>query len=192
MLNIPSQIIIGDTVTWIDNDLRGLDPVTGLSTNYSSDNFILSWFIRGSGFLNLISTTDGLGYRTTITSIQSSGLTSGNYFWQAFVTDTNQNRVNVGSGQIQAIANLANVNNVYDGRTEIEKMLEAVTSAIHARLKGETVFRYEIKGRDLERDPIESLIKFRDQLKIEVSRSKSAEKIAQGLGDPRRLFVRFR
>lgn len=192
MLNIPYQIVIGDTITWIDNDLRGIDPLTGLSTNYSGNKFTLTWFLRGSSFLNLTSTPDGSGYKTTITSTQSSGLTAGNYFWQAFVSNVSQNRINIGSGQIQAIANLANINNVYDGRSEVEKMLEAVTTAIHARLKGETVFRYEIKGRDLERDPIESLIKFRDQLKIEVSRSKAAEKIAQGLGDPRRLFVRFR
>jgi hypothetical protein len=36
------------------------------------------------------------------------------------------------------------------------------------------------------------LMALRDQLKVEVAREKSAESIAQGLGDPRKLYVRFR
>ena len=35
MLNIPSKIIAGDTVTWLTDDLMGLDPLTGLSTTYT-------------------------------------------------------------------------------------------------------------------------------------------------------------
>ena len=192
MLNIPSKIIAGDTVTWLTDDLMGLDPLTGLSTTYTSDQYVLSWSLRGAVALSLTAVaSSGTGYKTTITSVQSATLTAGNYFWQAFVTKAG-NRVTIGSGQTQIISNLAVGTGVYDGRMEVEKMLDAVTAAIQARLTGGAVLRYEIKGRDLERDPIPDLILLRDRLKVEVARAKAADKIAQGLGDPRRLFVRFR
>jgi len=35
------------------------------------------------------------------------------------------------------------------------------------------------------------LIKWRDRIKADVMREKRAEMIAQGMGDPRRLYVRF-
>ena len=190
MLNIPAQIIIGDTVTWLTDDLAGLDPLTGLSTTYTNDLYTLSWALRGAVALSLTAVASGTGYRTTITSVQSTTLTAGNYFWQAFVTKTG-NRVTIGSGQSQVVSNLAVGTDAYDGRLEVEKMLDAVTAAIQARLTGGAVLKYQIKGRDLERDPIPDLILLRDRLKVEVSRAKAADKIAQGLGDPRRLFVRF-
>jgi len=190
MLNIPAQIIVGDTVTWLTDDLAGLDPLTGLSTTYTNDQYALSWALRGAVALSLTAVASGTGYRTTITSVQSATLTAGNYFWQAFVTKAG-NRVTIGSGQSQVVSNLAVGTDAYDGRLEVEKMLDAVTAAIQARLTGGAVFKYQIKGRDLERDPIPDLILLRDRLKVEVSRAKAADKIAQGLGDPRRLFVRF-
>lgn len=191
MLNIPFKIIIGDTVTWNIEKLQGPDPLTGLATTYTNDVYTLSWALRGAVALNLTAVASGTGYRTTITSVQSEALTAGNYFWQAFVTKAG-NRVTIGSGQSQVVSNLAVGTGVYDGRLEIEKMLDAVTAAIQARLTGGAVLKYQIKGRDLERDPIPDLILLRDRLKVEVARAKAADKIAQGLGDPRRLFVRFR
>jgi hypothetical protein len=190
MLNIPAQIIIGDTVTWLTDDLAGLDPLTGLSTTYTNDLYTLSWALRGAVALSLTAVASGTGYRTTITSVQSTTLTAGNYFWQAFVTKAGD-RVTIGSGQSQVVSNLAVGTDAYDGRLEVEKMLDAVTAAIQARLTGGAVLKYQIKGRDLERDPIPDLILLRDRLKVEVSRAKAADKMAQGLGDPRRLFVRF-
>jgi hypothetical protein len=190
MLNIPAQIIIGDTVTWLTDDLAGLDPLTGLSTTYTNDLYTLSWALRGAVALSLTAVASGTGYKTTITSVQSATLMAGNYFWQAFVTKAG-NRVTIGSGQSQVVSNLAVGTDAYDGRLEVEKMLDAVTAAIQARLTGGAVLKYQIKGRDLERDPIPDLILLRDRLKVEVSRAKAADKMAQGLGDPRRLFVRF-
>lgn len=190
MLSIPGQIIIGDTVTWNIEKLEGLDPLTGLPTTYTNDIYTLSWALRGAVALNLTAVASGTGYRTTITSVQSATLTAGNYFWQAFVSKAG-NRVTIGSGQIQVMTNLAVGTSAYDGRLESEKMLDAVTAAIQARLAGGAVLKYEIKGRDLERDPIPDLIMLRDRLRVEVARARAADKIAQGLGDPRRLFVRF-
>lgn len=192
MLNIPLKIIIGDTATWKSEDLHGLDPLTGLPTTYTSDLYTLSWSLRGAIALNLIAVASGTGYKTTINGTNSATLTPGIYFWQAFVTNSNADRVTIGSGQIQALSNLAVGTNPYDGRLEVEKMLDAVNQAIQARLSGGAVKKYEIKGRDLERDPIPDLIALRDKLKVEVARARAADRKAQGMGDPRRLLVRFK
>lgn len=192
MLKIPNQIIAGDTTTWNDAGLRGLDPATGEMTNYNNDRFTLNWAIRGAVALNLTAAANNSGYRTTVTSAQSATLTPGLYFWQAFVTDTDNNRVTICSGQLNVVSNLASGVEAYDGRSEIQKMYDAVTAAIKARLEGGAVVEYQIKGRDLKRDPIPDLIKLRDRLKVELAREKAAGDICQGLGDPRRLFVRFR
>ena len=186
MLNIPNQIIIGDTITWNDSGLRGADPMTGETTDYTNDNYVLSYAIRGAVALTLTAVASGTGYRTTVTSVQSAGLTAGNYFWQAFVTKAG-NRVTIGSGQIQVVSNLAVGTNPFDGRSNARKMLEAVEAAIIARLQGGAIIEYQIKGRDLKRDPLPDLIVFRDQLRVDVARE---EKASKG-NDGRRLYVRF-
>ena len=192
MLKIPNQIIAGDTTTWNDAGLRGLDPATGETTNYTNDKFTLTWAIRGTVALNLTAVPNNSGYRTTITSAESATLTPGLYFWQAFVTDADNNRVTICSGQLNVISNLATGEEAFDGRSEVQQMFDAVTAVIKSRLEGGAVLRYQIKGRDLWREPMPDLIKLRDRLKVELAREKAAGDICQGLGDPRRLFVRFR
>lgn len=189
MLNIPSQIIIGDTVTWNDSGLRGNDPTTGEVTDYTSNNYTLSYAIRGNVALNVSAIANDTGFRTTITSAGSGTLTPGLYFWQAFVTDLSNNRVTICSGQIRVVSNLAVGTAPFDGRTNTKQMLDAVEAAIIARLKGGAVVEYQIKGRDLKRDPLPDLIKFRDQLRMQVARE---EQSCKGSKDGRRLYVRFK
>lgn len=188
MLNIPGQLIIGDTSTWNDSGLRGSDPVTGEVTDFASDKYVLTYAIRGNVALNIAAVANGSGFRTTISSMQSSALIAGLYFWQAYVTDSLNNRVTLCSGQVQAISNLAVGSGAFDGRTTAKKMLDAVEGAILARMQGGAVIEYQIKGRDLRRDPLPDLIKFRDQLRMQVAREegKTCGK------DSRRLFVRFK
>jgi hypothetical protein len=82
----------------------------------------------------------------------------------------------------------------FDDRSQAQKDLEAVEEAIRALTTGAQ--EYQIGslgngGRKVVRADLAELIKWRDRLKAEVAREKRAEMIAQGLGDPRRLYVRF-
>lgn len=190
MFNIPSKIVPGDTVTWRDNCLRGNDPTTGKEIDYSPADYTLSWAIRGAIALDATATVDGNDYVTTLTDTQTLTLTKGSYFWQAFITNTGGDRLMVGSGTLEVLANLTNISGVYDGRSQSQIMLEAVETALKTGItKG--IQSYTIKGRSLARYSIPELIQLRNQLKTEVAREKAADSINQGLGDPRRLFVRW-
>jgi len=82
----------------------------------------------------------------------------------------------------------------FDDRSQAQKDLDAIEEAIRALVSG--AVEYQIGslgngGRKVRRVDLPELIKWRDRLKAEVAREKRAEMIAQGLGDPRKLYVRF-
>jgi len=180
LLNIPNPWTIGDTFDWVSQ----LD-------DYPNDQYVLKWSIRGVSSLDLIAVPAGSLYKTSLITMQSIALLPGLHFYQAYVENLGNERLMIGSGQIEFIENLATARE-YDGRSPAQKNLEAVEQAIQAHLEGGAVVNYSINGRSLSRTPLTELIKLRAQLKIEVSRERAADKIAQGLGDPRKLFVRFR
>jgi uncharacterized small protein (DUF1192 family) len=66
-----------------------------------------------------------------------------------------------------------------------------VQSAIRALISGGAVRRYMIGGRQLEKYSLAELIERESLLKAEVAKEVAAERMANGLGDPRSLFVRF-
>lgn len=177
-LNIPRVITSGDTVTWRDS----------FNDFYKPPEYSLSWAIRGSSSLNLISTWDGDSFVTTISSNTSATLSPDTYFFQAYATSIHGSRTTIGSGQITVIANLELQSGNYDGSTKLEKMLAAVEAAISAHLVGGAVQSYEIKGRRLDRTPLPDLIALRSQLRIEVTREQSARGL---IPDSRRLHIRF-
>ncbi len=188
MLKIPKQITVGDAKTWNDEGLEGVSPTTGERVEFTSDIYTLSWVIRGGTSVSLTAVPNGSGYRTSITGGESQSLTPGVNFWQSFLTDTQGNRITYESGQLTVVHDLLTVADISSTKSSAKKMLEAVEAALVARATGGTVLKYEIKGRDLERDPIPDLIMFRDKLKMEVAREDAA---STGMGDRSRLFVRF-
>lgn len=197
-LYIPSKITPGDTVIWRDSNLRGADPLTGKLGDYLPSTHKILWSLRGASSLDAESIADGNDFLTTITQLQSSGLVAGTYFWQAYIQNLPTEeapaiaRLTIGMGQLEVVPGLSFVSAPHDGRSDTQQMLDAINEAIKARASGGAVQEYSIKGRSLKYAPITELIALRNQLKMEVSREKAASSIAQGLGDPRRLFVRWR
>ena len=76
-------------------------------------------------------------------------------------------------------------------RTQAQKDLEAVQTAIRTLLAGGAVQEYRIGNRNLKRYDLADLIQLEGRLKAEVKREEQAELIANGLGNPRNMFVRF-
>ncbi|MBD2694449.1 hypothetical protein [Anabaena catenula] len=184
-LNIPTKITPGDTLVWFDVSFDGIDPSSGLTVKFSPTEYLLTYSIRGAVTVDLVAVEQDGSWKTTLTSVASSELTAGSYYWQAHLTNNVGDRTTVGQGQLLVGANLAAVATAYDGRSEAKKMLDAVTAAISARLTGGAVLKYAIKDRDLERDPLDSLYVLRDKLKWEVAREEKAGKSSMN-------FIRFR
>ena len=178
MFNIPPAITSGDTVEWS----------TSLAA-YPATDFVLSWSIRGDSSLDLTAQADGDNYKTELTDTQTSALIPGEYYWQAYVTNTDSERFNVGSGHLRVTSNLADTTTPFDGRSEAQKMLDEVNFAISACLKGQS---YRIKERELTRADLSELIEWRDRLKWEIRNEQSKEAIANGQPNPSRIQIRFR
>jgi hypothetical protein len=184
-VKIPNVLVQGDSLTWKDCSTwdNARNPIT-------SDIWTLTYVIRGPSVLDLTAGADGSGWATSITSSQSSGLTPGAYFWQAFATNAQQ-RITLGSGQLTVEANLSSQTAPYDGRSQTQKDLEAVQAAMRAIVTGGGVQRYSIGNRSVEKMSMADLIAIESKLKYRLALERRKESIENGNGDPTKLLVRF-
>ena len=185
-MRIPAELFSGDSQTWRDDSARD-----SIGNQLNSADWVLTYDIRGAQILTLTGVSYGAGWETTITAAQSAALAAGDYYWQAYVTK-GLDRKTIGSGQIKIRASLSAVTaEGYDGRTQTKKDLDAVTAEISARVSGGATIEYTIGNRSLKKEPMSALITMQSRLKSMVARERQADLIAQGVGNPRAMFVRF-
>lgn len=189
-MNIPSVIRAGDTVVWTDRSGRD-----NLGNPVTSGDYSLTYYLRtnaASEGATVVGTPDKDGWKFTISSSVSAGFDAGIWFFQAVASSAGQT-LTLGAGQVTVEASLAFSGSpaAYDGRSQAEKDLEAVTGAIRAMISGGAVQRYQIGGRELWKIPMADLLLLQSRLKAEVAREKKAEMMANGLGNPHSVYVRF-
>lgn len=184
-MNIPGTLAAGDSLTWHDDAAKD-----NLGNAITSEYWTLSYHLRGTQSLDLTSVSNGPGWSTTISTTQSAALTAGVFYWQAAVTNGGE-RMTLGSGQIKITPNLSAASAGYDGRTQAEQALDAINAEIQARLTGGMAEEYTIGQRSLKKTPMRDLLEMQSRYKSIVARERQASQIAQGLGNPRALYVRF-
>ena len=79
----------------------------------------------------------------------------------------------------------------FDGRSQSQKDLDACQAAIRSLMSGGAVQEYRIGTRSLKRYDLAELLALESRLKAQVARESKAAMIANGLGNPHNLFVRF-
>jgi hypothetical protein len=189
-MTIPATIRAGDTVSWRDDATTD-----SLGNAVGSSAWTLTTYLRrataGAG-LTVVATAYGSGWETTISAANSATLAAGAYYWQARATSGAQ-AITAGSGSLTVLPalNYTGAPAAFDGRSQARQDLDAVQSAIRALISGGAVRRYMISGRQLERFSLAELIELENRLKADVAREEAAQRMANGLGDPRNLFVRF-
>ena len=195
-LNIPATITAGDSVSWSD-----LATTRG-ETTISSPTWALTYYLRmntaGEG-ATVTGATDGAGgWDLTIAAATTAGFNAGSWYWQAQASSGGL-IITLASGSLQVLSSLAYTGTpaAVDGRSDAEKDLEAVQTAIRTIVAG-GVSQYSIgasaqggSGRSAMKLDLARLYQRESHLKGVVAREKAAEKVAAGLGDPRNLFVRF-
>ena len=62
---------------------------------------------------------------------------------------------------------------------------------ISARISGGTAIEYTIGSRRLRKEAMSELLTLESSLKRQVYMEKAAQQMANGLGDPRQMYVRF-
>lgn len=186
-MRIPDQFTAGDSITWRDDATRD-----SLGDSVTSADWTLTYYIRGDKALSVVASAYGQGWQTTVTAAQSATLHPGSYFWQAVATKALE-RLTLGSGTLTVAANLAFAGDVgaFDGRSQAEQALAAIDAEISARLTGGMAEEYTIGNRSLKKTPMKDLMVLRSRYETIVTRERQAQKIAQGLGNPRAMYIRF-
>ena len=189
-MNIPAQIRAGDTVTWRDEAARD-----NLGNAITSSSWTLTYYLRtntASEGATVVGTAYGSGWELSIAAGTSGAFDAGTWFWQAIAT-AGSDKVTVGAGQltVQAALNYTGTPGAFDGRSQAQKDLDAVQAAMRSIIAGGAVAEYSIGSRRLKKMEMADLIQLEGKLKAEVKREQAATMVANGLGSPHNLFVRF-
>lgn len=180
----PAELYQGDRIRWIE---AAPDGTQGLTV-------WLRGTAAGSG-LQASGTSTDEGWLVELSSQVTSGMTAGDWSLQVVATvDGAAQTVRRGSLTVRRSLAFQGQAGAFDDRSQAERDLASAEEAIRALVSGAQ--EYQIGGlgsggRKVRRAELSELIKWRDRLKGEVMREKRAEMIAAGLGDPRRVYVRF-
>jgi hypothetical protein len=189
-VTIPAQIRAGDTVKWRADASRD-----ALGNAIESSSWTLTYFLRtntASEGATVVGVPFGQGWEFTIAAATSAGFDAGQWYWQSIATAGSES-VTLGAGQVEVLPALGyqGTPGAFDGRSQAEKDLDAVQSAIRAIVSGGAVQEYTIGSRRLKKMEMTDLLALESKLKAEVKREQAAQLQANGLGNPHNLFVRF-
>ena len=189
-MNIPSEIRAGDTIQWRDD--AGVD---NLGNTVGSAAYTLTYYLRfnaASEGATVVGTAYGTGWEFSIAAGTSSGFDAGTWYWQAIASKTGS-VITLGSGQslVKAALSYSGSPAALDGRTQAQKDLDAVQAAIRTIINGGVAKEYTIGNRSLKKYDLADLLALETKLKADVKREQKAQLIANGLGNPFNLFVRF-
>jgi hypothetical protein len=191
-VKIPSKIRAGDTVVWLDEPT-----VDVFGAAIDSSTHTLTYYLRtntASEGATVVGVAEGSGWKVTLPANTTANFDAGTWYFQAVGTAVAGGaKTTLGSGQIEVLPSLsyAGTPGAFDGRSQAQKDLDAVQSAIRSLMSGGAVQEYRIGTRNLKRYDLAELLALESRLKAVVAREGKAAMIANGLGNPHNLFVRF-
>lgn len=174
----PLELRAGDTWQWT-RSLADYPASAGWSLAYV--------FINAAAKISISASASGDDHAVTVAAATTANYAAGNYDWIARASKSGQ-VFTVGAGRITILPSLAA--STADLRTHARKVLEAIEAVLEGRAS-QDVLEYQIAGRSLKRIPLADLLTLRDRYRAEVAREDAANRVALGLPDRRRVFVRF-
>ena len=186
---IPSLFTSGDTIKWRDSS-----SLNWLNESVTSGDYTLKYYMRSPGgdAHTVTGTAWGTGWEFEISAMYSAEFDPGIWYFKSVATKSSET-VTLDSGQFEVKESLTYTGSSpgpYDGRTQVKKDLDDVTAAIRSIIKDKAK-SYSIGNRTFTRLDLPELRSRESQLKAEVVRERKADMIANGLGDPHSLYVRF-
>ena len=164
-MTFPTTIRAGDYIQW---RLPASQDVFGNSI--SSPDWSVIYYLRtnlGPLGATINSSAYNDGFQFTIASNVTETFAAGDWYYQA-------------------VANKSGA-----GRSQVEKDLETIETAIRTLISGGAIKEYKIGNRNAKKYELAELLTLKSQYKVELVREKQAETMANGLGNPRATFVRF-
>lgn len=180
-----STLTKGDSAQW--------DDVPWILNGKTCDSsaYTLKYSLRGPVTLDLTAAVNGNGWRTTLGLTASATLAIGSYTWAAILSSATE-RITITSGMLSVSADISAAVAGFDGRSVAQIALsdaEAALSTFRAS-RGRTK-KYTIGSRSMEFDTAADIIVEISYWRIKVRNERAASDIADGLGNPRSLYVRF-
>ena len=190
-MTFPSEIRAGDLIQW---RLPSTQDVFGNSI--SSPDWSVIYYLRTNTVpigATVTSSAFNDGFQFSITSNVSSTFIKGDWFYQAVANKSGNEKQTIATGSFKVLPTLEFSGNAvnFDGRSQVEKDLETIQTAIRNIISGGVVQEYKIGTRTAKKYELSELIMLESRYKAELVREKQAELIANGLGNPRATFVRF-
>ena len=188
---IPKQVRAGDLIQWRDNstvDVFG-EPI-------SSPDWTVTYYLRtntSSEGATVSSTVYTDGWQFSIASATSAAFDVGDWYFQAVADKSGAEKQTILTGRFEVLAALSYEGTppAYDGRSQVKKDFDLVEAAIRALLNNGVIQEYKIGNRTAKKYDLSELLVLKAALKAELVREQAAEKIANGLGNPRAVHVRF-
>jgi hypothetical protein len=189
-MQIPATIRAGSTVQWLDNEATD-----SLGNAITSSTYALTYYLRfnaASEGATVVGSNYASGWQFTIAASTSAGFEAGTWYWQAVATSGSiSHTLGAGQSTVEAALNYTGTPTAFDGRTQSQKDLDSVQAAIRAIVSGGAVSEYTIGTRRLKKMDMADLVMLESRLKGMVIREQKAALIANGLGNPTSLYVRF-
>ena len=180
VMKIPAQITANDSASWSDDAFVG-----DAGRLLDSSAYTLTYLLRGPSSVTLTAVASGRGW---VTSIAKNAVSApGQYSVVARLTTTTE-QITVGTGRLDVLADLTSLAAGGEFRTPAEIELAQVEAAI----AGSRTESYKIGTREAKRYSITDLLQIRSWLMVKVKNERAARDLANGIGNPSNLYVRFR
>lgn len=180
----PTEIVVGDYISWKRSDLVADYPTASYSAEY-----VARITGGGSNEIKFSATERSTYYWFEVDSATSAAFSPGRYHWQLEITQTSTgNRLVVDRGEFTAVVDLDE--NQSDPRTHAEIMLNKIESVLENRADGD-INSYAIAGRSLTKMTPEELMKWRDAYRQEVTAHRRKMDIKRGKKGRATILARF-
>lgn len=173
----PASLNAGNTAKWLKT----------LPDYPAGEGWALAYvLVNGSNRLTFSASAQGDEHLVQVAANTTATWAAGAYDWRATVT--RQGEVyTVGEGRITIEPGFGAA---IDARSHARRTLQAIEDTLEGRATSATA-EYQIAGRQLKYIPIPELLTLRDRYRQEVRDEDAAARIAAGLGNPGRIYVRF-
>ena len=190
-MTFPSPIRAGDFIQWnipANQDYYG--------NSISSPDWSVVYYLRtntGPIGATVNSSAYNDGFKFEIASNVTATFTAGDWYYQAVANKSGAEKQTLYTGSFEVLKSLEFSGTAfnYDGRSQLQKDLEIVQTAIRNIINGGGVQEYKIGTRSAKKYELSELLALESRYKAELIRQKQGEMIANGLGNPRQTFVRF-
>lgn len=182
MTDLVNDLICGDSLNF----------TVSLDDYSAADGWVLTYALRGLSKIDLIATSVGTDFQVQADASTTASWLPGRYNWVSYVSKSGQ-RYTVDQGVLTISPDLSQAIAGYDGRSVAEKALADAESALATfrSTRGRTK-RYTIGTRTMEFDSVTEVLEEISYWRMRVNNEQAANSIAQGLGNPRKMFVRFK